>query len=200
MLSRGAPSGAEQGTSLIEVLVTLLVLSFGLLGVAGLQSKMGLAEMESYQRAQALLALADMTARIDANSSQAAAYVTTGLNTNGTVGTDDPPADCTTLPAGPTRDLCEWSNELKGAAEQKSAANVGGMQAARGCITQLQAPNPALGVCQPGVYQVAVAWQGLNPTKAPALACAVNLYGAGAADANRRVIAAKVSVPTMSCY
>jgi type IV pilus assembly protein PilV len=197
MLSRGAPSRAEQGTSLIEVLVTLLVLSFGLLGVAGLQSKMGLAEMESYQRAQALLALADMTARIDANSSQAAAYITTGM-TNGAVGTGDTePADCTTVAAGPARDLCEWSNMLKGAGEQKSAANVGGMQAARGCITPLQARNPALGVCQPGVYQVAVAWQGLNPTNAPALACAANSYGP---DANRRAIAAQVSVPTMSCY
>jgi type IV pilus assembly protein PilV len=193
MLRRGERHGAEQGTSLIEVLVTLLVLSFGLLGVAGLQSKMGLAEMESYQRAQALLALADMTARISANSSQAPNYITAG-----SVGTGDPPADCTTL-AGPARDLCEWSNVLKGAGEQNLTGNVGGMKDARGCITQLQAQDPSLGVCKPGIYQVSVAWQGLSPTIAPAagLACGVNSYGP---DANRRVIAATVSAATTSCY
>ena len=47
----------QRGTSLVEVLVTLVILAFGLLGVAGLQAKMSLAQMESYQRSQALMAL-----------------------------------------------------------------------------------------------------------------------------------------------
>src|SRR5262249_18984225 len=58
------PVCPQRGTSLIEVLVTLLILAFGLLGVAGLQSKMGLAEMESYARSQALLVLSDMAERL----------------------------------------------------------------------------------------------------------------------------------------
>jgi type IV pilus assembly protein PilV len=37
----------QHGTSLVEVLVTLVILAFGLLGVAGLQAKMSLAELES---------------------------------------------------------------------------------------------------------------------------------------------------------
>jgi len=195
MLSIHYPSAARaRGTSLIEVLVTIVILAFGLLGVAGLQSKIGVAEMESYQRAQALLALSQMTERLSANTAQAASYVTAG-----TVGTGDAqPTDCSGIAAGPNHDLCEWSNALKGASEQRSGANAGGMVGARGCVTQLQAPNPALGVCTAGVYQVAVAWQGMVATATPALACGTGLYGAS--DGFRRTIAATVSVGTTSCY
>jgi type IV pilus assembly protein PilV len=195
MLSRTHTSRwRERGTSLVEILVTLVILAFGLLGVAALQTKIGVAEMESYQRAQALLALSQITERMNANPTQAAAYVTAG-----TVGTGDAqPADCTAIAPGPNRDLCEWSNALKGATEQHSGANVGAMTGARGCITQLQAPNPALGVCTAGVYQVALAWQGLVPTVTPALACGAGSYGAN--DSNRRVVASTVTVPTTSCY
>jgi len=88
---------------------------------------------------------------------------------------------------------------LQGASEQKAAANVGGTIGAVGCITQLQAINPAAGVCTAGIYRVSVAWQGLNPTKAtPTLACGVGSFGAN--EANRRVIAARVTVGTTSCF
>jgi type IV pilus assembly protein PilV len=183
----------QRGVSLIEVLVTLLILAFGLLGVAGLQAKMSLAEMESYQRSQAILALTEMTERMSANAAQATSYLNAG-----TIGTNDTqPANCTTIAQGATRDLCEWSNSLKGASEQKSAGNVGGMVGAVGCITQLQAYNPASGVCSAGIYQVSVAWQGMNPTATPALACGQGTFGAN--EAYRRVIAAAVTVGTTSC-
>jgi type IV pilus assembly protein PilV len=185
----------ERGVSLIEVLVTLLILAFGLLGVAGLQAKMSLAEMEAYQRSQAVQALTEMTERMSANGAQATSYLNAGP-----IGTGDitRPANCTTIAPGPNRDLCEWSNSLKGASEQKSSANVGGMIGAVGCITQLQAYNAALGVCSAGIYQVSVAWQGMSPTKTPALACGQGSYGA--IEAYRRVIAAAVTVGTTSCF
>jgi len=195
MLSIHYPSAARsRGTSLIEVLVTIVILAFGLLGVAGLQSKIGVAEMESYQRAQALLALSQITERMSANTAQAVSYVTAG-----TVGTGDAqPADCSGIAAGPNRDVCEWSNALKGASEQRSGASAGGMLGARGCITQLQAANPALGVCTAGLYQVSIAWQGMVATARPALACGTGSYGAN--DASRRLITTTVSVGTTSCY
>ena len=178
-----------RGTSLIEVLVTLLVLAFGLLGVAGLQSKMSLAQMEAYQRAQAVVALEQIVERMNANRANATAYVFAG-----TMGTGDAqPTDCSTVAIGPTRDLCEWSNSLKGAAEQNGGAGVGGMVGARGCITQVQAPNPTLGTCAPGIYQVAVVWQGLNPTQAPVLVCGQGLYGS---DAFRRLATMQVTIAT----
>ena len=195
MLNRPAPRGRRQrGTSLIEVLVTMVILAIGLLGVAGLQGKISLAEMESFQRSQAVLALTDMTERISANRTQAASYVTTG-----TIGTgDSQPTDCSTIAVGPAQDICEWSNTLKGAGEQKSGVDVGGMLSAVGCITQAQAANPTLGVCAAGIYQVSVAWQGLNPTATPGLTCGQGKFGTN--DADRRVITASVSVGTTSCF
>ena len=182
----------QHGTSLIEVLVTLVILAFGLLGVAGLQAKMGLAEMEAYQRSQAIQALTEMTERMSANTAQAISYVTAG-----TIGTGDAqPASCTGIAAGPNRDICDWSNSLKGANEQNATGKVGGMLNAVGCITQVQAFNPALGVCTAGIYQVSVAWQGMNPTATPALACGKGSFGN---EAYRRVIAAAVTVGTTSC-
>lgn len=191
--SQGFRSRCQQGTSLIEVLVTLVILSIGLLGVAGLQARMSVAEMESYQRSQAVLALTEMTERIGVNRTQAASYVTAG-----TIGTGDPPASCSGMAQGAARDICEWSNSLKGASEQKSSNKVGGMLGAVGCITQVQASNTALGVCTAGVYQVSVAWQGMSPTAASGLACGQGSYGAN--DAYRRVITASVVVGTTSCY
>jgi len=183
----------QRGVSLIEVLVTLVILAFGLLGVAGLQAKMSLAEMESYQRSQALLALTEMTERMNANAAQAANYIIAG-----TLGTGTPPANCNPL-SGPARDLCEWNISLQGASERNSAAGkIGGSLGAVGCITQLQAINPALGVCTAGIYQVSVAWQGMNPTKAPTLACGLGTFGAK--EEYRRVIAATVTVGTRSCF
>jgi len=193
MLSVGVSAGVR-GSSLVEIMVTLVILAFGLLGVASLQTKVGVAEMESYQRAQALLALSQMTERMSANTANAANYVS-----NTPVGTGDgQPVDCSGIAAGANRDLCEWSNTLKGTTESSAGANTGGLTGGRGCVTQVQAPNPALGVCSAGIYQVSVAWQGMAPTATPVLACATGQYGGN--DAYRRVIAATVYVPTTSCY
>lgn len=184
----------QVGSSLVEVMVTVAILAFALLGIAGLQSKMGVAEMESYQRAQALVALSQMTERIASNTANAQAYVT-----GNTIGTGDAqPANCTGIAQGPNRDLCEWSNTLKGTGETTGGgASAGGLLGGRGCITGVP-PNPALGVCAAGVYQVSVVWQGMAPTAVPALACGTGLYGGN--DAYRRLVSATVTVPTTSCY
>ncbi len=182
----------QRGTTLIEVLVTVVLLAFGLLGVAVFQSKSQVGSLESYQRAQAVILLEDMSGRLQANATNAAAYVASDIGTG-----DARPADCSTVAAGATRDLCEWSNLLKGASEtDASAKKIGGMIGARGCIEQLRAPNPAKGVCTPGLYQISVAWQGMHETVAPTLRCGANQYGT---DTNRRVIAVQVTSPLLTC-
>lgn len=178
---------------MLEVLVSMIILAIGLLGLASFQSKAQLGEQESYQRAQAILLLSDMGDRISANRAQAASYVS-----GATVGTgDSQPASCLGLAVGPNRDLCEWSKALKGAGEQKSTVNVGAMLGARGCITQLQASDPTPGVCTPGIYQVAIAWQGLHQTIAPAITCGQGSYGGN--EKLRRVISIQVSAGLMGC-
>ena len=67
---------AQRGTSLIEVMVTVVILTFGLLGLAGLQSRLQLSEMEAYQRSQALILLDDMASRVTTNRNAASTYVT----------------------------------------------------------------------------------------------------------------------------
>lgn len=186
-------SARHDGVTLIEVLVTVVILGFGLLGLAGLQSKFNIGLIEAYQRAQAIVLLDSMSERMKANRAHAADYVTSG-----TLGTGDTqPADCMTVAAGAARDLCEWSAALKGAAEATGSTNTGAMIGARGCITQLQAENAASGVCSPGIYQITVAWQGMHATQAPAATCGANLYGA---DANRRAISTQVSVGLSTCH
>lgn len=182
---------------MLEVLVTIIILAFGMLGLAGLQSKIFVAEMESYQRGQAVVLLNGMVERMTANrdiaSNYGAAYVTANP-----LGTDDSePADCSGKAIGVERDHCEWSNALKGAAETSGSSKVGAMVGARGCIIQVQARDATDGICRPGIYLVSVAWQGLNPTSIPSASCAQGLFGSD--DRFRRAISARVSIGLPRC-
>lgn len=181
----------QHGVTMIEVLVTIVILAFGLLGIAVFQSKASVGSIESYQRAQAVILLDDMTARLQGNPQNSTAYASTNIGTG-----DSQPADCSALGAGASRDLCEWSNLLKGAAETDSNTKVGAMIGARGCISVLQTADATAGVCKPGIMQVAVAWQGLHATQAPSLGCGSNQFGA---ENYRRLIAAQVLIPLLDC-
>jgi len=182
----------QHGISMIEVLVTIVILAFGLLGIAVFQSKANLGSVESYQRAQAVILLDDMTARLQGNIGGSADYVVAEVGTG-----DTQPTDCSTVAVGAARDLCDWSNALKGAAESDSSSNkVGAMIGARGCITQVQAKNDTSGACIPAIYQVAVAWQGLHATQAPSITCGKDKFGA---ENYRRLVAAQVTIPLLDC-
>lgn len=186
---------AQRGTSMIEVLVTIVIMVFGLLGYAGLQLRIVSSEMESYQRAQALVLLNDMVERVNANRANASTYATTDVWGTG----NSTYTTCSALTVGSAaRDHCEWSLALLGSAEvSASSSKVGAMIGARGCISEIQAPNAASGVCAPGIYEVQVAWQGMTPTSAPPHTCGQGQYGSD--DANRRVVAARVTVGLPSC-
>ena len=187
---------ACSGFSLIEVLVSILIIAIGLLSLAGFQLKSQSAELESYQRAQALALLNDMAERLAANGANAPTYVSTTIWGTGET-TYTAPADCAALAVGSAaRDQCEWSVTLQGAAEMAGAtARTGAMVGARGCLSQIQAP--VTGTCTPGVYEVAVAWQGFTPTRSPPNTCAQGLYGTN--DALRRVISMRITVGMPAC-
>jgi type IV pilus assembly protein PilV len=190
---RDGSARRERGAALLEVMVAILITSFGLLALAGLQTKMNSALLEAYQRSQGLILLEDMTQRIQANQGMHTGYIAASLGTG-----DALPADCSALATRALIDRCEWSNALKGAAELNSTdANLGAMIGARGCIEQLQAANPASGICQPAIYRITVAWQGFNATVAPAVSCGLDLYGAD--DALRKAVSSRVIVPLPGC-
>ncbi len=173
----------NKGFSMIEVLVTIVILTTGLLGLAGLQGRASTAQMESYQRSQALILLEDMADRINANRSNAAAYV-------GALGSG---AACPAAGSSvASNDLNQWCNALQGVAEaQSGVGNAGAMIGARGCITQTIAPVSGVA----SQYLVAVAWQGLNSTAAPSIVCGQNQYGN---EALRRVVALPVDIADLN--
>ncbi len=177
----------QAGTTLIEVLVTIIILTFGLLGLAGLQAKVQLAEIESYQRAQAIALLSDMAERINTNRAQAASYVVDSIG-------DQACADADGTLVG--NDLSQWCNALRGAAEKMGGNDVGAMAGARGCITEIRAADATAGICTPAIYQVSVAWQGMNKTAAPAVSCGEGAYGV---DSYRRAISTRVVLGLPGC-
>ena len=107
---------------MIEVLVTIVILTLGLFGLAGLQARMQTSEMESYQRAQALILLNDMANRITTNRSAATSYVTASPLG---VGMTCPTA--TTTSSRQLQDSSEWCGTLQGAGELVGTSRVGAM-------------------------------------------------------------------------
>lgn len=143
---------ANRGATMIEVLVTIVIVVIGLLGLASLQARLQVAEMESYQRAQALILLGDMVNRMEANRLMVLSYVTPSP-----VGTG---MTCPGVSVSSTRqqiDTSEWCNALQGAAETTGGSRVGAMVGARGCVQDLGNNE----------YLVTVAWQGMVPISAP---------------------------------
>lgn len=152
---------------MIEILVTIVILTFGLLGLAGLQARLQSSEIEAYQRSQGLLLLNDMANRINANRRLATDYVTINPLGAGTAACVVDPAD-----SRQEQDSCEWHNSLLGTAERNSGSNVGAMVAARGCVENLGNNQ----------YMITVAWQGLGPISAPpdSVTCGQGLYDSAA--------------------
>ena len=72
-----ALSSLESGFSLLEVLIALLVLSVGLLGIAGLQTFSLQFNHQSYERTQATVLISEMFEKIAANPTAARAGIST---------------------------------------------------------------------------------------------------------------------------
>lgn len=163
---------------MIEVMVSLLIFSFGLLGYSSLQARATVAQYEALQRTQALVLVEDMVSRLSANRADATNYVSAGLIGAGDV------ESCAGLTAA-ALDVCEWANLLRGSTETRNGLRVGAMTAARGCITRAADTSDR--------YTISVAWQGIAATGAPANDC-------GSGDAAyptenlRRVVTATVCV------
>ncbi len=190
------PAGCRvSGFTLVEVLVTAVIIAFGLLSLAGLQAKMVAMQMEAYQRAHALVLAEDMVARINSQriAAKGVAYAPPGETTTvGTGDTFDTAEDCGDQPSVPEQDLCEWSFALKGAATEEEvdgeARFLGAMIGARGCVQRIPADSAS--------FRVSVAWQGLGETVAPsnALTCGKDMYGA---EVRRRVLALQTTLANL---
>jgi type IV pilus assembly protein PilV len=110
----------QRGFTLIEILVTLVILAIGLLGLAGLVLEGMRNNQGAYLRTQASILAYDMADRMRANKASAADYApfTTGV-TNGTPATTSLPS-CASASTGCTPvaqadvDLVEWTRQIQG--------------------------------------------------------------------------------------
>lgn len=190
---------AQAGFSLIEVLISMMIVAIGLLGLAGLQARAMNAEFESYQRSQAVLLANDMVERMRMSRTSLGKFKNvsiafTGSGYLGTTGANSYTVNCASSDAGDIA-LCEWDALLKGAAETTSGTKVGAMIGARGCVTYN--PNTALaGIADSGVFTISVVWQGTQETVASTSnLCAQGLYGG---EARRRVISVQIRLARLS--
>lgn len=169
----------QRGFSMLEVLVTLLVTAFGLLGLAGFVSRSTAVAADANQRARALSLLNDMSNRLQNNKTEAATYA--GDATHGAAAQDCPAA------LGVARDLCEWNNLLAGTNDRIGTGPVGQGLTFRGCITQPTPGDP--------MYVITVAWASTIPGVPPADACAQGAFGD---DSLRHVVRTQVRVANLS--
>ena len=186
-----ARTGADiRGASMIEVLVTMVIIAFGLLGMSGLQMRLQMSELESYQRSQALLLVADMANRLAVNRTAAVAGAY-GIPAAAPLGAGMACPTATTNAV--ERDRKEWCEALQGAGETSGTAKVGAMVGGRGCVESVD-----------GDLLVTVAWQGLTPIAAPpaSVGCGAGSYNAADGspcvnDLCRRTVTTLVRIATL---
>jgi len=193
----------SRGFTLIEVLITVVILAIGLLGLAGLQITSLNNQLEAYQRAQALLLLNDMGGRIRGNATNARvnkAYADAtdyGLRAI---------ADCSLIVvASPddavTRDICEWNNALAGTGAKLGSNNLGSAVGARACIENLTGSGGSLTGSaafkdREAIVRLTIAWLGTAATQAPASTCGQGAFGAD--DAFRRTATLDVNLGNLA--
>lgn len=165
-----------KGYTLLEVLVSLVLISIAVLGLAGLQISAQQAQVETYQRAQAMLLVNDMVDRIALNREARRCYtISDAVSGTPYLGTGNTTAyNCLGWGTNDTRDLADadmaaWGDLLKGASEQLDGNAIGSLAGARGCI--YFDPGP------PEAVTVTVAWQGESEIAVPTDHCAKDLYG-----------------------
>jgi type IV pilus assembly protein PilV len=148
----------QRGISLIEVLVTLVIISIGILGTASLQVVSKRANFESIQRSAAAHLANDYLQRMRGNRTVLDNYLVADFLGGKSLGAS-PAKDCATDGANcvnselASYDQWQWEQQLDGAMERIGTTNVGGLFEPSACVV-----GPAGGI--DGVYEVAIAWRG----------------------------------------
>lgn len=168
------------GFSLVEVLIAMLVLSFGVLAAVALQLVSKRNAVDADQRSLAASYAYDLMERVRANSTQAGLVAYTGTPTLGAGSQGaNPPVNCRTQSCTTTQvaffDLWDWERQIDGTTETIAAdgSNVGGLDSPRVCIS-----GPGGGAS--GIYTIIIAWRGaanLPDNTANTCGATTGLYG-----------------------
>ena len=196
---RAHPGKARQrGLTLIEVLVTLTILSIGLLGVAGLQGMAKRSTHQAYQRTLATQLVDGVIERIRANPTAVASYHTgTGSPQGGDAEASKPSPDCSGVnTCSDTQlaayDLWAWGQLIDGTAVTRvvdgTTINTGGLVSPRGCIVFAA----DAGKTNTGQISIILSWEGLTEIS-DAVEAGGTVCGSDAANSNTRRRQAVVS-------
>ena len=173
-------SPRQSGFTLIEVLVTFVIVALGLLGLAALQVNTMNNSFETYQRALVTAIIEDMAARIRMNHRAAVIGSYEVALDSAPCGTDQ--LSLTTAQA----DICAWKTQIEGGTEVASESRrVGAPMGARGCIERLSSDGGGAWI------RVSVAWVGITPQTETAATCGADEMGD---EAYRRVVFRDVAV------
>lgn len=181
------------GATLIEALISVVVLSLGLLGIGLLQLQSKHLNLQAIQRSQASMLANEIIEKMRNNNSELGNYLAT---VGGGAIESEPSPDCSadepcTLSDLASYDLWQWEQTIDGAAESHNGQNTGALSEATGCVT-----GPAGGGA--GVYTVSIAWRGqsvASNTSANTCGTASGKYDDSIGDnAYRRLLAVDVFI------
>ncbi|MCL1141469.1 type IV pilus modification protein PilV [Shewanella gaetbuli] len=170
-------SAKEDGFSLIEVMVALVILVIGLIGIFNLHIVAKKGSFDSFQQTQASYYANDIINRMRLNASQLNAYGTSGSVGSIYSGTPTVPGtSCNgTATCSPAEmaawDLYEWRAAFTGEAEVVNSKNVGGLDSPTACI-----------LVNGNDVTVVISWQGIN-----SLSDSTLFAGCGTSNDRRRV-------------
>jgi len=155
----------NHGFTLIEVLVSVLIISTALLGLVGLQTKGMHNTVDSYNRTQATLLASSIADRMRTNRIETAKGTASGyLSTNMLPTAATAKADCSTITGCSTtdmaeNDLFEWNRDLTDTANGLAKK---GVITATPCV-----PATATSTCAtPFVFTISICWdwEKITPT------------------------------------
>jgi len=173
-----------RGITMVEVMVSIIIFSIGLIGIARLQVVSKQSNYDAVARITATTLAQDIVSRMRANPSMLLAYVTVnGLNVVGlnSISTEPTPKCSSSSSSNicssqqlANHDVWEFEKALDGVTEQDSSNNsLGGLSQPTACIS-----GPTDGSA--GVYTVAIAWRGKADLSNPSInSCGddTGLYG-----------------------
>ncbi len=178
---------SQRGFSLIELLISLIVFSVGLLAVAGLQTISKQANFEALQRTSASQVAFGLLEDMRVNGDAVNIYLGAGEIGGGSRGGEPAPncagsAVCNSAQKA-AHDLWFWEQVLDGNFEMNGNVGAGGLVLPTLCVG-----GPAAGAVA-GVYTITIAWRGsasMSNGNASACGSAGGNYGDG--NAFRRIM------------
>ncbi|MEM1110584.1 MAG: type IV pilus modification protein PilV [Pseudomonadota bacterium] len=158
-------AASSRGLTLIEVLVTMVILSIGLLGIVSLHATSKTAQYEAIQRARAVSLADGLLEKVRANPAAMTSYVT-GLSPVGSGSLSTPSVSCDSATCTPAQlaawDMWAWERALDGSqvrvTQDAVTTNTAGFTSPRGCVVF----TPFAGNTRTGQLSILLQWRGLH--------------------------------------